>query len=74
MARVLARVIGTEIIMCCMGMLRLKISGISRLFLTGQGNGKGSSRLKRVEIMFDVLMGSRTCFCLSEPVSSYEVF
>lgn len=60
----MARVIGSEIIMCRIGMLRLEIGEISRPFLTGQGNGKGSFRVKRVEISFDLLMGSRTCFCI----------
>lgn len=55
-------------------MLRLKIGQISRPFLTGQGNGQGTVRLNRVEIILGVLMCSRICFCLSEPVSRYEVF
>lgn len=64
MARVIARVIGTEIIMCRVGMLRLEIGEISRPFLTGQGNGQGSLRVNRVKIIFVVLMGIRTCFCI----------
>jgi hypothetical protein len=57
-------VIGIEIILCRVGMLTLEIGEISRPFLTGQSNGKGSFRVNRVEIMFGVLMGSRTCFCI----------
>ena len=52
--------IGTEVIICRIGILRLEIGEKSRPFFTG----RGSLRLNQVEIMFGVLMGSWTCFCI----------